>query len=111
MKSSLIKLLTGAKGRLVSVITGALVGVVTKLLTRNNATLDPEIENLVSTIASLAVMWAIDSLVLKLQSDGVRKIQDALPPSVVSDGVPGEKTVAAVEKAVSEAESNTKTTP
>lgn len=100
MKTTLIKLLLDGRGRFVSLATGALVAAVTKALAGKNVTLDPEVENMIATITGLFVMWVIDSVVLKMQSDGVKQIQDALPPSVKSDGVPGEKTIAAVEKAV-----------
>lgn len=102
MRASLVKLLLDGKGRFVSLATGALVAAVTKALAAKNVTLDPEIENYISGLAGFFVMWVIDSVVLKLQSTGVKAIQDALPPNIVSDGVAGEKTVAAVEKAVAD---------
>lgn len=100
MKTTLIKLLLDGRGRVVSLATGTLVAAVTKALSTKQIHLDPEVENLIAAVAGLAVMWVIDSVVLKLQSDGVKHIQDILPESIVSDGVPGEKTIDAVEEAV-----------
>jgi hypothetical protein len=103
MKTQFIKLLLDAKGRINSLAVGAVVGGVTKFLADRNWTLDPTVEDLLSATVALTVMWAIDSLVLKLQADGVKQIQDALPPHVKSDGVPGDVTVAAVKRAASDA--------
>jgi hypothetical protein len=102
MKTTLVKLLLDARGRLVSVVTGAFVAFTTRLLTAGKIEIDPEIEMLVSTIAGLLAMWIFDSIIIKLQTDGVKRIQDALPSNVPSDGVPGDVTVAAVKRAVAD---------
>lgn len=103
MKTRLIKLLLDGKGRINSAVVGIVTGAATKILARYNLTLDPLAEDLLSASVGLFVMWAIDSIVLKLQADGVKRIQDALPPHVESDGVPGDVTVAAVKRATSDA--------
>lgn len=95
-----LKRLTEVKGRVISLASGLAVGALTKWFADNNWSWDPEYELLVSGAVAFAVTYIIDSVVILLQTEGVKQIQDALPPEVVSDGVAGPVTVAAVEKVV-----------
>lgn len=101
-KTTLIKRLNDGKGRIVSLVQGAVVAGIAKYLLDKNLAFDPLVEDLVSVIVGGAVMWIVDSVLIILQTEGVKKIQDALPSNVVSDGVPGDVTVAAVKRAVSD---------
>lgn len=100
MKNLFLKLLSDSKGRFISLGTGAAVGFATKWFASKNLSFDPEFEALMSAGVGFAITYIIDSVVIILQSNGVKRIQDALPPNIASDGVAGPKTLAAVEKAV-----------
>lgn len=104
-KTTFIKALNDGKGRLVSFAQGAVVGGVAKFALDRNWSFDPFVENIVSAGVAFAVMWIVDSVLIILQTNGVKKIQDALPSNVISDGVPGDVTVAAVKRAVSDQQS------
>lgn len=108
MKTSLVKLLIDAKGRINSLVVGVVVGYATKFMADRNLSLDPLVEDLLASTVGLGVMWAIDSIVLHLQTKGVKEIQNALPNHVRTDGVPGTVTVDAVKEIVTE---NKNTTP
>lgn len=105
LKTTLTKALIDGKGRFVSLATGAAVAATAKYFTSKNWDFNPEFENLVSISVAFATTWILDSIVLHLQTAGVKKIQDALPSNVTSDGVPGDITVAAVKRAVSDQQS------
>lgn len=101
MKISLIQFLTSKKGVFASALAAATVAMATRQLLKLNIPMTPEVENLISVIIFAGVGWLIDRIVLRLNATGVEKIQDLLPPSVKSDGVPGEVTIEAVKEAVS----------
>ena len=105
MKQQLIQLLSGSKGRFVSLGVGAAIGSLSKLLSAYNFTIDPEIENFIAALIGLGITWVIDSAILYITQAGVKKIQAPLP-GIAEDGVPGPKTIAAVEKAVDQANEN-----
>jgi uncharacterized membrane protein (Fun14 family) len=101
-KTAILKRLNDGSGRLVSLTQGAVIAAITNYLLKKNITLDPMVLDLVSLLVGGAVMWLVDSAVILIQTEGVKKIQDALPSNVVSDGVPGDVTVSAVKRAVSD---------
>lgn len=93
----LLKLLTDAKGRLVSLATGMVAGFVTRVAVEHGWTLDPADLNYITLGVAILTGWAIDSIVLHANANGVKQIQEALPPHVEADGVPGPVTIAAVK--------------
>lgn len=101
MKTFLTAWLSAARGRFITLAIASVVGVISALLARWNFTLDPEDTKLVAGFVTGFVGWGIDALIIKVNSDGVKQIQDALPPYVKSDGVPGEVTITAVENLAS----------
>lgn len=111
MKNAVLKLLVDTKGRMITLATGIVAGFVTRFAVDHSWTMDPKDLDYITVAVTLFVGWAIDSLVIKIQTAGVKQIQDALPPSIISDGVAGPKTVAAVEKMADQADSPPKPTP
>lgn len=91
-KNYLLTTLTAKKGRIASFVAG----VVTTMLVRNFP-IPTEIINEVTIALPFAVAWVIDFVVLQINANGVKEIQEALPPSIKVDGFAGEKTVEAVQ--------------
>lgn len=100
MKEFIISTLSGNKGRFVTVATAVSVGLVTRWFARNSWTLDENSELLLSTTVGSFTAWLIDSVILQINRTNIKEIQDALPPSVQSDGYAGPKTIEAVKDAV-----------
>lgn len=96
MKTILVTWLSSAKGRFISLAVGLVIGLATTLLARFQLTLDPRDEALLTTLVTALVGWGLDMLVIKINSDGVKAIQAPLQ-GIKEDGVPGAKTIAAVE--------------
>ena len=103
MKNALLKALADGKGRLLSLTTGFVTAKILAWIASAGITLDPKDELYITGLAGLVIAYGIDALFIRLQTAGVKEIQDALPPSVKSDGVPGSKTIKAVENAVDKA--------
>lgn len=95
-----VKSLLGIRGRVISLLTGLVIGFATKKLAEYNLTLTPEIEQLIVGGVAFGVMWVTDALALKYQAEGAKEIQEVLPSHVESDGVIGPVTVSAVKTAV-----------
>lgn len=99
MKERLVQILSGSKGRLTTVVTAAVVGVLVNLFAKYNLPWGPDFENAVSAAAGLAVGWAIDNAILRINTAGIKQIQEALPAEVKVDGYAGAQTVEAVQEA------------
>jgi hypothetical protein len=108
MKDSFLKALTGAKGRIITMVSGAVAAVIVRALVKMGWEPDPATLNDITEFSGVAVTLGLEWVVIHLSSEGVKKIQDALPPAVKSDGVPGPKTIAAVEKLAEQADSPSK---
>jgi hypothetical protein len=100
-KTTFVKMLLDFRGRIVSAITGVIAGAAANVLA-GKIELSPNDKETITLFAGFMAMWFFDSMVIHFQTEGVRDIQDALPPNVKSDGVPGDVTVAAVKRAVSD---------
>jgi len=108
MNPSFLNVLSGFKGRLITIGSGLLAGLVVRALAKLGFSPDASTLNDITEFSGIATTLGIEWLVIHLNSQGVKKIQDALPPEVKSDGVPGPKTIAAVEKLADQADSPTK---
>lgn len=100
MKELLLKTLSDSKGRIATAVAAFAVGYATNLFVRYNVAATPEVNNWITATVVGFVGWLIDALVLQINGKGIKKIQEALPPSVPVDGYAGPVTVQAVENAV-----------
>jgi hypothetical protein len=101
MKAFIMTTLSGNKGRIASFTAALVVASIIRLTLKYNMTLTPEMENTISIGVIGFVGWIIDAIALQINAKGIKQIQDALPPSVVSDGYAGDKTIEAVQDATS----------
>lgn len=105
MKEFLISTLSGAKGRLITIAVAIAMGFATKFAADHGLELSEKNELLLSTSVGSFAGWLIDSVILWINTKGIKRIQDALPPDIQSDGYAGDKTVEAVQEAVEQANS------
>lgn len=105
MSQFLISTLSGAKGRLITIVVAIATGFATKFAADHGLELSEKNELLLSTSVGSLVGWFIDSVVLWINTRGIQRIQNALPPDIKADGHAGDKTVEAVQEAVEQANS------
>lgn len=105
MSQFLISTLSGAKGRLITIAVAVATGFATKIAADHGLELTEKNEMLLASSVGALVGWFIDSAVLWINTRGIQRIQDALPPDIKSDGHAGDKTVEAVQEAVEQANS------
>lgn len=85
MKDALRKLLTGNFPRLKAALTAGIVGGLTWLITRVGLNVGPDWSAQITSMATLAAGWLLESIAAKMGSDGIKAIQDVLP-GVASTG-------------------------
>lgn len=105
MSEFLISTLSGAKGRLITIAVAIAMGFATKIAADHGLELTEKNELLLSTSVGSLVGWFIDSAILWINTRGIQRIQESLPPEIKPDGYAGDKTVEAVQEAVEQANS------
>lgn len=111
MNNSFIRTLSGVKGRLITIASGVIAGLVVRALAKFGFEPDLQTLNDITELAGIGVILGMEWAVIHLNAEGVKKIQQALPPEIKDDGVPGDKTVAAVEEMAAQVSENQNTPP
>lgn len=106
----LVNLLSGKKGKLITLVTSLVTGIITKLAVAKNFTwLDANTINSLATAAGAGVGFMVEWIVGYVNINNIQSLQDILKgvdPSLKSDGHPGQKTQDAATAAVAAAVTN-----
>lgn len=97
MKAEILALIASNRGRLIAATAAFIVGGIAQLITSWGFQLPADIAIQLSSIAALAVGWAIDHVAARINSTGITKMQDTLP-GIQSTGYANKETVSAVRE-------------
>lgn len=103
MKTIAIKFLTGNGARIKVALTSGIVWLITQAITRLGLDIGPDWSAQISVYAALSAAWLLESITAKISTDGIKKIQEILPPEVKVDGHAGPATTGALKQIVKEA--------
>lgn len=101
IREQLATLLSSQKGRTVALVSGAITGGITQLVTSKGLQMPGELATALSGLVAALTAWLMDTIGARLLNTSVAQMQTALPGVKVTGGaVPDGKTVNAVQALV-----------
>jgi hypothetical protein len=102
MKTAAIKFLTSNGARIKVALASGIVWLITQGITRLGLDIGSDWSAQISVYAALAAGWVLESITAKISTDGIKKIQEILPPEVKVDGHAGPMTTGVLKQIVRE---------
>lgn len=97
MKNVILGFLVSGKGTIAKIVLGIVAYGLARFSAYAGITIPEDILNEISIGVGIGVPLLIETWVSKQNASGIKEIQEALPPSVKTDGVAGPATVEAVQ--------------